>query len=124
MTISSIIFSYLMLISPNLQVENTTKVTWYGEVFHGRKTANGEIFDMNALTCASPTLPFNTRIKITNPSNGKTVTVRVNDRGPWKIVEGKYIPHPTRAFDLSKAAFQSIADLSRGVITVKFEILK
>jgi rare lipoprotein A len=103
---------------------STTKVTWYGEALHGNKTASGERFDMNALTCASPTLPFNTRVKITNPNNNKSVIVRVNDRGPWKIIDGKYIPHPTRGFDLSKAAFQSIADTKMGVITVSFEILK
>ena len=102
----------------------TTRVSYYGEAFHGNKTANGERFDMNALTCASPTLPFNTRVKITNPNNNKSVIVRVNDRGPWKIIDGKYIPHPTRGFDLSKAAFQSIADTKMGVITVSFEILK
>lgn len=124
MTILSIIFAHLIFTSPNLQVENTTRVSYYGKAFHGRTTANGETFDMNALTCASPTLPFNTRIKVTNPSNGKTVTVRVNDRGPWKRVNGKWVPHPTRAFDLSKAAFQSIASTKAGVITVKFEILK
>jgi rare lipoprotein A len=107
----------------------TTKVSWYGEAFHGRKTANGETFDMNALTCASPTLPFGTRIKITNPSNGKTVIVRVNDRGPYKVDKsGKALrplqPHPKRSFDLSKAAFQSIGDTKMGIITVSFTILK
>jgi len=103
---------------------STTKVTWYGEALHGNKTASGELFDMNALTCASPTLPFNTRVKITNPNNNKSVTVRVNDRGPWKNIEGKLVPHPTRGFDLSKAAFQSIANTKMGVITVSFTILK
>jgi rare lipoprotein A len=127
MTIFTIILSQLLFQFTNNPVDNChgeTKVSWYGEAFHGRKTANGETFDMNALTCASPTLPFGTRIKITNPSNGKTVIVRVNDRGPWKLVNGRYIPHPKRSFDLSKAAFQSIANLNKGTIRVEFVILK
>jgi rare lipoprotein A len=128
MTIFTIILSQLLFQFTNNPVDNChgeTKVSWYGEVFHRRKTANGETFDMNALTCASPTLPFGTRIKITNPSNGKTVIVRVNDRGSYKVNKnGKHIPHPKRSFDISKAAFQSIANLNKGTIRVEFVILK
>ncbi|HRN87189.1 septal ring lytic transglycosylase RlpA family protein [Hyphomicrobium sp.] len=57
--------------------------SWYGPKFHGRKTANGEIFDMYALTAAHPTLPMPSYAYVTNPSNGRTVLVRVNDRGPY-----------------------------------------
>jgi rare lipoprotein A len=102
----------------------TTKVTWYGEALNGRKTASGEIFNMDSLTCASPTLPFGTLVEITNPANNKSVIVRVNDRGPWKNINGKMVPHPTRGFDLSKSAFQSIANTKMGVVTVSFTILK
>lgn len=77
-------------------------------------TANGERFDPNAMTAAHKTLPFNTRVKVTNPRNGKTVIVRINDRGPY--IAG-------RCLDLSRAAFAQIGDLGRGVMTVNYEVL-
>lgn len=109
---------------------NTTRVSWYGPGFNGKKTANGEIYNQNDLTAASPSLPFNTIVKITNIDNNKSVTVRINDRGPYKMNKdsGKVIfplvPHPTRAFDLSKESFSRIADLDKGVLNVKFEIIQ
>jgi rare lipoprotein A len=57
--------------------------SWYGVDFHGRKTANGEVFDMNALTAAHPTLPLPSYVYVTNLANGRTVLVRINDRGPY-----------------------------------------
>lgn len=57
--------------------------SWYGELFHGRRTANGEIYDMTALTAAHPTLPMPTYARVTNLANGRTIVVRVNDRGPY-----------------------------------------
>jgi rare lipoprotein A len=57
--------------------------SWYGKKFHGRKTANGETYDMYSMTCAHKTLPFNTKLKVKNLNNGKTTIVRVNDRGPF-----------------------------------------
>jgi rare lipoprotein A len=80
----------------------------------GQKTANGETFDPNAFTAANKTLPFNTRVKITNKANGESVTVRVNDRGPF--VAG-------RCFDLSRAAFAAISSLGAGVITINYQVL-
>ena len=59
------------------------RASWYGLGFHGRKTANGEKFDMHAYTAAHPTLPFGTRVLVRNPSNGRSVIVRINDRGPY-----------------------------------------
>ena len=59
------------------------KGSWYGDKFHGRKTASGERYDMNKYTAAHKKLPFGTVIKVTNMSNGKSVKVRVNDRGPF-----------------------------------------
>lgn len=59
------------------------KASWYGLAFHDRKTASGEKFDMNAYTAAHPTLPFGTRVLVRNPSNGRGVVVRINDRGPY-----------------------------------------
>jgi rare lipoprotein A len=79
-------------------------------------TANGETFDPDALTAAHKTLPFNSLVRVTNPTNGKSVTVRINDRGPY--IDG-------RCLDLSRAAFATIADLGQGVLNVvSFEVLK
>jgi rare lipoprotein A len=89
----------------------TCGASYYDE---GQTTANGESFNPDALTAAHKTLAFNTRVKVTNPSNGKSVTVRINDRGPF--VEG-------RCLDLSRAAFAAIASLSQGELTVKYDIL-
>lgn len=69
--------------------------SFYAGKFHGRKTASGEIYDQNEMTCAHRTLPFGTKLEVTNPSNGQTVNVVVNDRGPYK---------KNRVLDLSKAA--------------------
>ncbi len=86
--------------------------SYYGKEFHGRKTANGERFDMNAMTAAHRSLPFGTVVRVTNPKNGKSVRVRINDRGPF--VAGRDI-------DLSYAAAKAIDLLSVG--PVKIEIL-
>ena len=78
-------------------------------------TASGEPFDPEALTAAHKTLPFNTRVRVTNPANGKSVIVRINDRGPY--VDG-------RCLDLSRAAFRAIANLSQGILSkVTYEVL-
>jgi rare lipoprotein A len=73
--------------------------SWYGPGFHGRKTANGERFDMNALTAAHRTLPLGTQVRVTNTHTGQSVVVRINDRGPYV---GR------RLIDLSKASAQAI----------------
>jgi len=57
--------------------------SWYGRDFHGKRTSNDEVYDMNALTAAHKTLPFNTRVQITHQESGKSVIVRINDRGPF-----------------------------------------
>ena len=88
--------------------------SWYGPHFHGKLTANGEIFDQLALTAASKTLRFGTLLKLTNPRNEKSVVVRINDRGPY--VEG-------RQLDLSKGAALALGMVKRGVIKVKVEQL-
>ncbi|TDC48234.1 septal ring lytic transglycosylase RlpA family protein [Micromonospora sp. KC207] len=80
----------------------------------GQLTANGENFDPSALTAAHKTLPFDTKVRVTNPANGKSVTVRINDRGPF--VDG-------RCLDLSRAAFAAIASVDVGALTVKYEVL-
>ena len=88
--------------------------SWYGPRFHGKLTANGEIFDQLALTAASKTLRFGTLLKLTNPRNEKSVVVRINDRGPY--VEG-------RQLDLSKGAALALGMVQRGVIRVKVQQL-
>lgn len=81
--------------------------SFYGEEWNGRRTANGEIFNTYELTAAHKSLPFGTKVKVVNKTNGKSVVVRINDRGPF--VKG-------RTIDLSKKAFQSIASIKKGVL--------
>lgn len=90
------------------------KASWYGKDFHGGPTANGETYDMNSLTAAHKTLPFGTKVKVTNMKNGKSVVVRINNRGPF--IKGRHL-------DLSRAAFESISNLNAGVINIKYEII-
>ena len=85
--------------------------SWYGRKFHGRRTANGEVYDMFAMTAAHPTLPIPSYARVTNPANGRTVLLRINDRGPF---------HAGRIIDLSYAAAFKL-DLLRGVAPVQLE---
>lgn len=80
----------------------------------GQLTASGESFNPDALTAAHKTLPFGTKVRVTNPANGKSVVVRINDRGPF--IDG-------RCLDLSRAAFADIASLDVGAMTVRYEVL-
>lgn len=82
--------------------------------WQGQMTANGERFDPSAMTAAHKTLPFNTRVKVTNPRSGQTVIVRINDRGPFT---------PGRCIDLSRSAFALIGDTGQGVMPVTYEVL-
>lgn len=88
--------------------------SWYGGKFHGRLTSSGEVFDTNDLTAAHKSLPFGTIVKVTNLDNGKSVVVRINDRGPF--VEGRII-------DLSRAAAEALGMLGLGVAHVSLEIV-
>lgn len=90
----------------------TMKASWYGPRFHGKKTANGEVYDQMAFTAAHKSLPFGTLLKLTNPRNGKSVVVRINDRGP-------YIPG--RQLDLSKGAAIQLGVMKNGVSRLKVE---
>ena len=90
------------------------KASWYGDQFHGKKTASGKTYDMYELTAAHKTLPFGTKVKITNQRNGKSVVVEVNDRGPFV---------KTRQFDLSKEAFKTIGNLDRGLMPIDYEVI-
>ena len=93
----------------------TGMASYYGGSWHGKKTANGEIFNENSLTAAHKTLPFGTKVKVTNLDNGKSVVVRINNRGPYS---------KGRVIDLSKVAFSKIASTSKGVTRVKLEVAK
>lgn len=90
----------------------TMIASWYGPRFHGRKTANGEVFDQQALTAAHRKFKFGTILRITNPKNAKSVIVRINDRGPY--ARG-------RELDLSKAAATELEILNRGVAKLNIE---
>jgi len=87
--------------------------SWYGEEYHGRKTANGEIYDMYAMTAAHRTLPFNTFVRVTNMENEKKTELRINDRGPFI---------PGRIIDLSKSGARAIDIVGTGTARVSVEI--
>ena len=91
--------------------------SWYSEADPGinRHTANGEVFDDSQMTCAAWDLPFGTLLKVTNRSNGKSITCRVNDRGPARRLN--------RAVDLTKTAFSRIASLKLGLVNVSVMIV-
>lgn len=105
---------FCSVFSLELYKEKAT-ASFYGADFHGKKTSNGETFDMHAYTCANKELPFNTILKVTNLANGKSVEVRVNDRGPF--VAG-------RTVDLSTQAAIDLGMTKTGLATVKLEIVK
>ena len=90
--------------------KGTMTASWYGPRFHGKLTANGEIYDQMALTAAHKSLPFGTMLEITNPLTKKSVVVRINDRGPY--VKGRQI-------DLSKGTAIALGMLKKGVVKVK-----
>jgi rare lipoprotein A len=88
--------------------------SWYGNPFHGRRSSNGEVYDMYKLTAAHRTLPFETMVRVTNLNNGKTTTVRITDRGPFV---------DNRIIDLSQAAAHEIESIGPGVVRVRIEVL-
>ncbi len=94
--------------------KQTMVASWYGPKFHGRRTASGEIFDMYRLTAAHKTLPFGTKLRVINPENGRSVVVKINDRGPF--VRG-------RDLDLSYEAAKRIGLISKGTARVYVEFL-
>jgi rare lipoprotein A len=90
------------------------EASWYGPDFHGKMTANGERYNMLKLTAAHQQLPFNTLVKVTNLANGKTATVRINDRGPF--LKG-------RILDLSYGAARALGANGPGVIPVRIQVV-
>jgi rare lipoprotein A len=95
-------------------VTMTGRASWYGEPHHGRLTASGEAFDMNALTAAHRSLPFGTRLRVVNLDNDREVEVRVNDRGP---------SIPGRVLDLSYAAARALGAVGTGVIPIRMTVV-
>ncbi|MGE3247351.1 MAG: septal ring lytic transglycosylase RlpA family protein [Beijerinckiaceae bacterium] len=91
------------------------KASWYGDAFHGRKTANGEIYDMSSVTAAHPTMPLPSYVRVTNLRNNRSIIVRVNDRGPY---------HGGRVIDLSKRVADLLDYRRSGTTTVKVEYLR
>ncbi len=108
---------WIFLLVPLFSEVYKTGVTasYYAEDFHGKRTSNGERFNMNDFTCAHKSLPFGTILKVTNLANGKTCEVRVNDRGPFVA---------SREIDLSKAAAIKLGMIGSGTTKVKLEIVK
>lgn len=117
-------FSFLLLVSlvvfpgssqAGITLNPKTGIaSYYGPSFHGKCcTANGEQVNMYALTAAHRTLPFGTKVKVTNVKNGKSVVVRINDRGPYDA---------SRVIDLSLAAFQQIASPRKGTVQVRLQL--
>jgi len=95
------------------KLPQTGNASWYGAQHQGKRTASGEIFDQELFTAAHRTLPFGTKIKVTNLANGKSVEVEINDRGPF--VEDRII-------DLSQAAAKALEMLQSGKTTVRLEL--
>jgi len=102
-------------VAPGIKVKKNCRIergiaSWYGGRFHGRRTANGEIYDLFKFTAASRTLPLGTYVLVRNEENGKVITVRINDRGPY--IDGRII-------DLSQAAAYKIGMMAQGVSMVQ-----
>jgi rare lipoprotein A (peptidoglycan hydrolase) len=104
----------------NLKLKRTgdvfqSRASWYGAQFHGRTTANSEVFNKETLSAAHKTLPLNTYLLITNLDNNRQLVVRVNDRGPF--VEGRDI-------DVSEAAARELGGIEAGVMKISYEVLR
>jgi rare lipoprotein A len=94
----------------------TGMATWYGGGHHGGPTASGERFNKHAMTAAHRTLPMNTRVRVTNTRNGKSVVVRINDRGPFGSKR--------RIIDVSEGAARKLDMIEAGVVPVRVEVIK
>lgn len=103
--------------TPFASISEFTEVgeaSWYGPGFHGRKTANGELYNQNSLTAAHKELPLNSVVRVTHEVTGKSVVVRINDRGPF---------HGNRVIDVSYAAAKALGIVQKGKAKVKIELL-
>jgi rare lipoprotein A len=100
---------------PRVRSVSQGQASWYGPGFFGNRTANGEVFRPGTLTAAHRTLPFGTKVRVTNMRNGRTAVVRINDRGPF---------HGNRVIDLAHGAAHQLGLVSSGVASVKLEVLQ
>lgn len=100
--------------SATVQPAHIGEASWYGPGFEGKKTASGEIFDDSKLTAAHKTIPLGSKAKVTNLTNGKTVEVKINDRGPF--IDGRMV-------DLSRAAAKALGMIDRGTARVQIDLL-
>lgn len=103
--ITAAIVATLLLVPTAALAEQCGGASWYGPGFHGKTAASGETFNQNAMTAAHKTLPFGTVVRVTNQKTGKSVTVKINDRGPY---------HGGRIIDLSKAAADKLGIIAAG----------
>lgn len=114
-----VVFSFIFLsffqLGAQVGFTQTGKASFYNDRFHGAKTNSGEKYDMNGYTAAHRDLPLNTKIKVTNLKNNKTVVVRINDRGPF---------HHVRILDVSKAAAKELDMISQGVANITLEVVE
>jgi rare lipoprotein A len=97
------------------RVIGSGRASFYASEFHGRRTASGARFDMHALTAAHRTLPFGSKVRVTNERNGRSVVVTINDRGPF---------HDSRILDVSRAAAERLAMVNAGSAGVKLELVR
>lgn len=109
-----LVFILLGYTQQTFSQEENGLASWYGPGFHTNTTAGGEVFDMNKLTAAHPSLPFDTRVRVTNLRNKKSVVVRINDRGPFV---------KNRIIDVSREAARKLDILHSGVAPVRVEVL-
>ena len=112
--VGSLLVVFCALVSGCASSRNEGLASYYADRYQGHKTANGETFDTAKFTAAHKTLPFGTRVRVTNLDNGKSVEVRINDRGPF--VAGRVI-------DLSPVAARKLDMLRAGVVRVKLDVL-
>ena len=100
---------------PSVVSVSTGEASWYGPGFYGNRTANGELFRPGTLTAAHRTLPFGTKVRVTNLWNGRSTVVRINDRGPF---------HGRRVIDLAHGAANQLGVVASGIAQVKLEVLR
>ena len=101
--------------APRVRSVSNGQASWYGPGFYGNRTANGEVFRPGTLTAAHRTLPFGTKVRVTNLWNGRSAVVRINDRGPF---------HGNRVIDLAHGAARELGVMASGIASVKLEVLQ
>lgn len=106
--------TYASVVPPGRQYDIVGVASWYGKPYHGRRTASGEIYNMYQMTAAHPSLPFGTRVVVTNLENGRSAVVRINDRGPF--VHGRVI-------DVSRKVASQLGFLGQGTVRVGVRVI-